>query len=770
VRTLLFFLRLGLYLLVVSLPFLHPAIAVPYDRVGLLFYFVLVPWEILVAFFLAPPRLRPRPWLLAAGLPAALFLLFFSGFELVSLQYLLGAAAAFLLTVLAFADRANTTAAGLGRAVVSFEPFLPAWLAYRLLSFSRASEAVARESTGITQLLLLIIPLAFLLHALILYLAAFRPPQDRRSGRELALYLGVALPLFLVLALLLPADFVRHRIVLNRLDRDLQPKPIPLDERGPAWDRGNLLSDRDGRREGENPREGEKNGEKGRPGQSGRNQLEGIPADQWSEFGSRQGEGNRQYAVMVVASPVQPVYAADAYFGHLDPQAGFLRSTIEEEPLNELAYLRFLETWRDPSPPADRSRQSVEVSYLSTLPERYIAYRPSAIQPTVLRRQYSPFQYSFSAVSRMSTARPRDWSAIEDLSPEETAALRSYLEVPFAEQTRADFAAYLLQALQAHLPRSGGERVGYAARIEAILRSFSSYQYEMGFSDDTSIQAMHRFLFESHRGDCTEFSNTAAILLRLAGVPSRVVTGYLASRELQSFAHLRGLLMLRQAIPELREFPFEELLLVTTAQRHSWVQAYLPAFGWIDLESTAYAIPPPAGQNPSDMNVVIPLIQGQTPEPPPFRFPWRAALRLLAALAVLTTLGLYAYRYVAQAILALRARRDDSRGLAALHTLLLLRLAGRGYELKPFSQTALEYAKRYPELEAFARLHTELRYRESLWVPAQAAARAGTWAALRRSYAEALGRKANIRGGRGLGGGLWALLRRTFSLRGLYYL
>ena len=59
-KTLLFFLRLALYLLVVRPPFLHPAIAVRYDRVGLLFYFVLVPWEILAAWRLTPPRLLQR--------------------------------------------------------------------------------------------------------------------------------------------------------------------------------------------------------------------------------------------------------------------------------------------------------------------------------------------------------------------------------------------------------------------------------------------------------------------------------------------------------------------------------------------------------------------------------------------------------------------------------------------------------------------------------------------------------------------------------------
>jgi len=70
-KHLLFFTRLGLYLLAVCLPFLHPAVAVPYDRIGIIFWFALVPLEMLAAFYLAPPRLSVRTWLLVAAVPVA---------------------------------------------------------------------------------------------------------------------------------------------------------------------------------------------------------------------------------------------------------------------------------------------------------------------------------------------------------------------------------------------------------------------------------------------------------------------------------------------------------------------------------------------------------------------------------------------------------------------------------------------------------------------------------------------------------------------------
>jgi hypothetical protein len=250
------------------------------------------------------------------------------------------------------------------------------------------------------------------------------------------------------------------------------------------------------------------------------------------------------------------------------------------------------------------------------------------------------------------------------------------------------------------------------------------------------------------------------MLLRLAGVPARVVTGYLASRDLQSPAHWQAVRVLRRAIPALQEFPPGELYLVTTAQRHSWTQAWLPGYGWLDLESTAFALPPPPGRNPGDLDVVIPLIEPRPQETPTFRFPWLLALQALAGLAALSLVGLYLYSGLRQAWLAALARGKGTRALRALWQLLLVRLSARGWELKKPSLTPAEYVKSaaHPELARFAALYTTLRYRERM-APEE---RARSWAELRACYAELLRSSRTP--------GLGQLLRRAFSLRGLYYL
>ncbi len=742
----LFFSRLALYLLVAALPALHPAVTVPYDRVGFTAWFVLLPAEMLIAFYLAPPRLRTRSWLLLAAVPPALFVLLLAGLELATLAYVGAAAAVFLLTVLIFRT------GGRGQAVAALEPFALAFVAYRLLNYSRASEAIARQASGITQTLLVLVPCAFLLHGALLYLAAFRPRRgtERRGLAELGLFLLVAVPAFLAVSFILPPDFVRHNIVLNRPDKDLKPKRLPLDDDGRGWPGGNLRSRQgdplDVGRGGQRPGQGQQNG---------RNALEGLPADQWgSALGNGNGEGGeqKQYAVMVVASPQQPVYAADAYRGELDPERGFLLS--QDEPLNDLAWLRFLETWRDPSPSRDTLRSPVDIFYLSTLPGRYLAYRPATIEPTVLSGEYFPFEYSYRASSAMSQTAPEQWAAVPEMSPEERALMEPYLRLPVEREALATLRKQLDSSLASAKAQAGGP----GARILAVLRGFSTFQYQLGFTEDTSVAHIQDFLARTRTGDCTEFSNSAAMLLRLAGIPSRVVTGYLAARDLQTPAHWQAVRVLRQTIPALQEFPLSELYLVTNMQRHSWTQAWLPGYGWIDIDGTSFALPPPPGQNPGDMDVVIPLIQPRPQETPSFRFPWLPALQALAGLAVLALLGLYLYNGLRQAWLALVARGSGPRALRALYQLLLVRLSARGYELKKPSQTPVEYAKDHPELGRFAALYTTLRYRERM--PPEERARA--WAELRATYAALLASTRRP--------GLSWLLRRAFSLRGLYYL
>ncbi|HUV06553.1 MAG TPA: transglutaminase family protein [Spirochaetia bacterium] len=746
--TFLFITRGVLYLLAFSLPLLHPAIVVTYDIIGWWLWYILVPGEMLIAYFLSPPRFKVGTWLLAAFLLILLPVLFLTGLSYASLLYLLGGSFAFVLTVLIFKTE------GRGRSFAVAEVFLLGLLYYKMLSFSRASETIARESSGITQVIFFISIGAFLLHSLVLYLASFQAGGVRKNRRELAFFLALIVPLGLLVSFFLPPDFVGHSIVFNRLKEEPNPELVPLDEYADGLPDGNLLSDRqngerrDGRR-GQRGRDGRDGSEQGgdTEGKDGKNRLEGYPADQWGDQGMGEGGESRQYAVMVVASEVEPVYAAEAYYGAFDPQRGFTLS--KDEMLNELTYIRLLETWKNRKASPDAKRVPREIYALSTLPERVLAYEPISVEPTVLNRRFHPFDFSYTAVSAMSRTGIEEWRSLRELSDEERDVLTRYLEIPLEEPERERFSGYLEQIV--------GNGASYFERILGILRSFSTFQYQIGFDDDVAVIKMDRFLFETREGDCTEFSNTTAILARLAGIPTRVVTGYLAARELQTNAHLRGLKVLMEKVEPLQKYPPQDLYLVTTSAHHSWVQFYLPDYGWVDFETTAFALPPMGNGDPNSMNVVIPLIQAGNELPPEFRFPWLLALKTLVILLAFGVTGAYFYRYAKEIYLVLLSRTQGIRALKALRQLLLMKLAAEGYVIKEPSETLREYSQKYPELNSFTSVYTTLRYRERI----EPGEREKSWKVLRDRF------RAILHGSRRKG--FLSFFRRIFSLKGLRY-
>jgi hypothetical protein len=294
--------------------------------------------------------------------------------------------------------------------------------------------------------------------------------------------------------------------------------------------------------------------------------------------------------------------------------------------------------------------------------------------------------------------------------------------------------------------------------------NLSNYQYNIDFGDDYSIATLREFLYDLKEGNCVEFSNSVALLGRMAGIPSRVVTGYLAAESLHTTAHLQGLAALRSKIPVLREFPFDDLYMVTDICKHSWVQFYIPDYGWLDFEATTFALPPIGGGDFNTWDVVIPLIDETKVFSPIRRIPWRAVIRVTLILAGLALLAAYALRYGREVVLFFGARRGGREGARSLYLLLLARLAADGKPIKPASKTALEYAELFTGAEkdspfaAFAALYSELRWRKFN----DYNERDERFSRLKQEYRKII--KTTRRKG------MFRALIRIFSLRGLAYL
>ncbi len=124
-----------------------------------------------------------------------------------------------------------------------------------------------------------------------------------------------------------------------------------------------------------------------------------------------------------------------------------------------------------------------------------------------------------------------------------------------------------LAALAAAWTRGAADAPAKAAAIAARLRAGYSYS----LSSDARDASLEGFLFKSKRGNCEYFASAAAVLLRLAGVPTRLVTGFYAE-EWNAWGRFYD---------------------VRQSDAHAWVEYYADGRGWTSLDPT----PPESGMS-----------------------------------------------------------------------------------------------------------------------------------------------------------------------------
>ena len=109
-----------------------------------------------------------------------------------------------------------------------------------------------------------------------------------------------------------------------------------------------------------------------------------------------------------------------------------------------------------------------------------------------------------------------------------------------------------------------------AAYAQAVLEWFRrnglEYTLEPG---TTSVDSVDTTLFDSKRGFCGHFASAYAMLMRSAGVPARVVTGYLGGE----WNPAGGYLIVRQS------------------DAHAWTEIWLDGRGWTRIDPTAVVAP-----------------------------------------------------------------------------------------------------------------------------------------------------------------------------------
>lgn len=106
------------------------------------------------------------------------------------------------------------------------------------------------------------------------------------------------------------------------------------------------------------------------------------------------------------------------------------------------------------------------------------------------------------------------------------------------------------------------------ARIEFLENYFRNgdYRYSTVYLA-TGDRAIEQFLYEKKQGHCEFFASSFALLLRAAGVPCRLVGGYLGGE----YNLLGG------------------YYLVTEEKAHVWVEAYIDGSGWVRIDPSSFA-------------------------------------------------------------------------------------------------------------------------------------------------------------------------------------
>ncbi len=173
-------------------------------------------------------------------------------------------------------------------------------------------------------------------------------------------------------------------------------------------------------------------------------------------------------------------------------------------------------------------------------------------------------------------------------SPELSIVLRNAaLQLPeqFNPRTRE-----LVERWRAETPND-------AALVRRVLAHFNQQPFRYTLNPPLlSRHSVDEFLFDTQAGFCEHYASTFTVMMRMAGIPARVVTGYQGGwyNELGNY------------------------LLVRQSDAHAWAEIWLPGVGWTRIDPTAAVAPSRVEDGPLDA-----LNQRRHA----FDFPWMRQIR-----------------------------------------------------------------------------------------------------------------------------------------------
>ena len=146
-------------------------------------------------------------------------------------------------------------------------------------------------------------------------------------------------------------------------------------------------------------------------------------------------------------------------------------------------------------------------------------------------------------------------------------------ENPMREYLATDGADTRMKELARDITKNAENNYDACRRIEQYLRQYTYDTDAVGGydpkSDMSTSEGMadiaQRFLFETQKGYCVQYTSAMVILLRLSGIPARAQTGF------------------RYVFP----LEAKSVYPVSSNCAHVWPEAFIDGFGWVPFEPTA---------------------------------------------------------------------------------------------------------------------------------------------------------------------------------------
>jgi len=120
-----------------------------------------------------------------------------------------------------------------------------------------------------------------------------------------------------------------------------------------------------------------------------------------------------------------------------------------------------------------------------------------------------------------------------------------------------------IRQLADQIAGSGTVPIQKALLLESSFRR-RSFRYSLRDPSGNADDPLADFLLRTHEGHCEYYATALAVMLRIEGIPSRLVNGF-----------RRG---------EYNEWG--DYFIVRQSDAHSWVEGYFPGAGWIDFDPT----------------------------------------------------------------------------------------------------------------------------------------------------------------------------------------